>query len=219
MNLKEFLDYRPNCPICDHKLSMGFLSTKKQRIRYENDGLIVVFNMRPLNKGQKAYQVGYSFSLKDNTWCTEFYNKDGVKFENEAPEHLRHRFKEYHEHVYPYKFYRTCGKCSSYHCDTSGFNLNFKKGTYPAIKIHSEYFGMRQALDKTNKIYKLYNNYSNGKSTLIYCQNPMAELTQYDYLVMSNRLVDGMDTINTSLIKFTTANETMERIQKLLIFS
>lgn len=215
MNLREFLDYRKTCPLCGNDLSIIFHSQKKQTIRIEDGRLLIVFRLDALKKKQIDYKVGYSFGYNDNSCYVEFYTKDNKRFDNDIPDFLIKRFKELDRNLVSYKFYRHCSKCCCYNYCSSGFHLYFKEARTNNLMVSTEYFGMNLKLGIDDyKVYKLYNNYLESKSTLMVEKCHSLLLARDDW-----GLHPGSGIIDTSLIRFTTKEETIDRIQKLLVFS
>jgi len=216
MNLQEFLDYRECCPICSNKLVTAFHSQKRQVIKFEDGRLVVVFRLDGLKKHQIDYKVGYSFCLTDNTWYAEFYNQDDKRFEVDSPGFLRERFKELDKNLGGYKFYRHCGWCRRYNYSTNTFNLNFKTGGIDKLCMCMEYIGMSAPIDKGFKIYRMLNDYMSNKTTLLFGKQSDEEAAKYDASV-GPKFLDLLET--NSIIKFSSPQETADRIDKLIVFS
>lgn len=215
MNLQEFIAYRECCPICNQRLITSFHSEKKQTLRFEDNRLLVVFWLNALKKHQINYKVGYSFSLTDNSWYAEFYNKDDKRFESDTPEFLRNRFKELDKNLGGYKFYRHCTSCRRYNYSTNTFNLDFQSGTVKKMCLNMEFIGLSTQLDDGYKVYRLLNDYQSNKSTLMYGKRTTEEHTQYYSLVGAHKF----DLLETPIIKFTSAQETVDRLGKIILFS
>ncbi len=215
MNLQEFLSYREHCPICNSKLVTCFHSEKKQSIRIEDNRLLVTFWLNALKKHQINYKVGYSFGLTDNSWYVEFYNKDDVRFEIDSPQFLRDRFKELDSNLGSYKFYRHCTECRRYNYSTNGFALNYKKARINKLCLNMEFFGLSIPTDDGHKLYRLLNDYMSNKSTLMFGRGAVDRLTYYDP-AGSNY---GFQLLKTPLIKFTSSAETIDKLNKIILFS
>lgn len=215
MNLQEFIAYREKCPICENKLITNLHSQKRQTIRFEDNRLLVVFRLDALKKHQIDYKVGYSFSLEDNSWYVEFFNQDDKRFETDSPLFLRDRFKELDKNLGGYKFYRHCTWCKRYNYSTNTFYLNYKTGMVDKMCMNMEYVGLSTPVDKGYKIYRLLNDYMSSKTTLMYGKQRNEESTKYDFSVG----VKFLDILETPVIKFTSAQETVDRLGKLIIFS
>ena len=219
MNLQGFLDYRNKCPLCDADLVTSFHSNKKQSVKWEDNRMLVIFRLDALKKKQIDYKVGYSFGLKDNSWYVEFYTKDDKKFENDSPDFLRARFKELDKNLGTYRFYRHCAKCVCYNYMSNTFILDYK-GTTGDLTINLEYIGMHRQLEDRYRLFKLSNDYILSKSTIVFGKTETLMVARDDFGMHTMKTQgDWLDEIQTSLIKFTTKEETMDRIQKLIVFS
>lgn len=221
MNLKEFITYRNNCPICNDKLSTFFHSEKQQSFKYEEDRMVVIFRMDGLKKHQINYKVGYSFGPEDNSWQVEFYNQDGIRFEKDSPYHLMDKFRELNKNLGLYKFYRVCTapKCHRYNYSTNQFSLKYKRHNIGDLSIKTEYIGMTMPTENGYKIFKLLNEYASpSRSTVVYGKHKEESIARDDW-GMHNPPLDNLDILQTHIIKFSSKEETMERINKLIIFS
>jgi len=225
MNLKEFLEYRKICPICSDVLVTSFHSQKKQIIRYEDDRFVVIFRLDALKKKQINYKVGYSFGFENNSWHVEFYSQDDKRFENDSPNFLRDRFKELDKNLGQYKFYRHCTGCCCYNYSSQDFYLDYDLGLIEELIVNVEYIGMLQPVESGFKVYKLLNDYGGGKSTIVFGRHHSELIARSDAGVVNKgpfittSYGSNLDMIQTPIIKFTSNEETMERINKLLIFS
>lgn len=226
MNLKQFFDYRKTCPICDDVLVTSFHSQKKQSIRYEDNRFIVIFRLDALKNKQINYKVGYSFGLEDNSWYVEFYFQDEKRFENDSPNFLRERFKELDKNLGQYKFYRHCTGCCCYNYSSNDFYLDYDLAVINDLTVNVEYIGMLQPVETGFKVYKLLNDYGGSKSTIVFGRHPSENIVRSDAGVINRQQYGNyyssafnLDMIQVPLIKFSSKEETMERISKLLIFS
>jgi hypothetical protein len=77
---------------------------------------------------------------------------------------------------------------------------------------------MSSPADDGYKIYKLLNDYNLKTSTLVFGRHKDEIITRHDWGV-GNPPLDSLDMIQTNLIKFTSKEETMDRLGKLIIFS
>jgi hypothetical protein len=225
MNLQQFINYRKDCPICDKQLKLAFHSKKQQSYRYEDGRLIFLFDLRALKKGQTHYKVGYSFGLEDNSYYIEFYTSKDKRFDDEAPDFLRARFKELDKNLLAYRFFKYCPGCSCYNYFSNNFLL--KKTLTVQLGVETEYIGMHQPIDNRYKIYKLLNNYTDGVSFLIYGKHWSEDMARDDSDMLGNNPnptnlnINGskLELIQTPLIKFVSKQETMARLNKLILFS
>lgn len=215
MNLQEFIGYREKCPICDNKLITCFHSQKKQYLRFEENRLLVVFWMNALKKHQIDYKVGYSFGLTDNSWYAEFFNKDDVRFENDSPQFLRDRFKELDKNLGGYKFYRHCTLCQRYNYSTNTFQLDYQTATVKKLCLNMEFIGLIAPIDDGFKVYRLLNDYMSNRSTLLFGKVIAEQTTYFDPAGSAH----GLQSLQTPLIKFTTPIETVDKLNKIILFS
>jgi len=220
MNLKEFIDYRKNCPLCDTQLKLALHSKKQQSHRYEDNRLLFLFNLNALNKKQKHYKVGYSFGLEDGSYYIEFYTYKEKRFDGETPDFLRERFKELDKNLLAYRFLKYCSRCSCYNYSSNNFLL--KNTSIGSLNIEMEYVGMIQPVGNKYKIYKLLNNYTDGVSSLIYGRHWSEAIARDDSggtAMIHSPAGYKLEMMQTSIIKFISKEETMRRLNKLIIFS
>lgn len=226
MNLSEFLEYRSSCPMCGDKLTTFLHSQKQQSVKYEEDRLVFQFRMDGLRKQDAHYKVGYSFGMKDNSWYMEAYQYD-MRIDNYITTRIMERFKELDKNLGAYAFYRRCTapKCYCYNYVSNRFHLSYATGQIinltdrgPVLRVRTEYIGMVTPLDKGFTIYKLLNDYGGNRSNLVYGRHQDKHLARSDW-GQNNPPIQDMDFLQTSIIKFSSKDETMDRIHKLLVFS
>lgn len=213
MNLKEFINYRFKCPLCDSPLAMSFHSKKWQNMKYEGDRMNIMFRMDKMNRSRKPYKIIYSFALNDNSFYIDFLSKEEQPFENEAPKHLMVRFRELDKNLKSYRFYKDCASCGCYMYSSNRFNLDFKKAVVHDLYIQDEYFGLSTPTTNGYRVFKLTNNYALNQSTLIYG----TEVS--DVWKRSDSNCHDMDMLRLSLLKFSSKDEMIDRLKKLLVFS
>lgn len=224
MNLNEFLSYRIYCPICNNKLITKFHSNRKQKIRYENDRLLVIYPMFSLKRTEKHYQAVYSFGMYTNEFYIDFYDKNGIKLEY-IPLSIISRFKSLNENLFRtttsglFQFYRSCNICNNYYYINNHIDpnlLNIKSCDY---SIYMEYFGLLQECKDGYNAYKLYNIYKDKKSCFVYGKINLENMSLYKKgfnVIKSN---DFRNSIETELITFNNVEKTIERLNKLILFS
>lgn len=226
MNIEEFLNYQTTCPLCGDKLTTFLHSQKQQSVKYEENRLVFQFRMDGLKKQDAHYKVGYSFGMKDNSWQLEAYQYD-MRLDNYITSRVMERFKELDKNLGSYIFYRRCTSpgCYCYNYMSNKFHLSYATGQImnltdasAVLKVRTEYIGMSAPQDKGFKIYKLLNDYDSGKSNLVYGRYQDRHIARSDW-GQNNPPIQEMDFIQTAVIKFSSKDETMERINKLLIFS
>jgi len=214
MNLGEFLNTHKKCPICNYgSLTITFISSRKQIIRYEDDNLVVMMDLRSLKATGTDYKVGYYFSLKDNSFRIEFFNKYGEKFYDKVNVSLLDNFKEFSKNNKILSFQLKCSSCHKFGSSTKGFSLNYKECTTSNIELFWETFGF---VIKTNEDYKVIvmNNYHDSQESKIFYwrQNDGSIRYNYDYPESCSRL-------SLPLIPFISELETKNRLNTLLLFS
>jgi len=213
MKLREFLQIN-SCPFCNSTLKLYFHPRRWQSIRYEDNRLLLIFRMNGRSKKEQNYKVGYSFDLDDNSWYIDFFMMEDVRFNNTVPNYLRTRFRNLDANLPKYRFYKSCLKCSRYECATNFFTLNFKTCKVDLHLAH-EYFGLIQSLDKgLYRICKLSNNYTVNQSSITYYRSETAVWARSDCGLRMNN-----DIQVPGIIKFSSNDETMNRINKLIVFS
>lgn len=226
MNLKEFLNYRTSCPLCDNNLSTFFHSQKQQAVKFEEDRLVFQMRMDGLKKYAANYKVGFSFGREDSSWQIEVYQSDS-RLDSYLTTSVMDRFKELSKNLGSYKFYRQCThpKCNRFNYSSNLFNLNFKTGKVQGLtngdsdlNIQTEYIGMVEPVDGVFKIYKLLNDYSRSTSTLVYGRWTDEYIARADWGT-THPPIDSLGLIQIPLVRFSSKVETMNRLNKLLLFS
>jgi hypothetical protein len=212
MNLQEFIDLRRDCPMCGTALITKF-SSRKQKVKLEDNRFIAVFVMRGMRSCEPDYEVGYSFGIQDNSLAIEFYNEWDMR--NQASIYMCNLFKKFHGNQnVGHRFIRTCGFCFKYEMDSKPVGLDLKTSTFSSIQKDDETFVWST---KTEEGYKfvLLDNYSDP--------GPSSEIctwrSENDYRVESAAPPRASITRNLPQIPFISKEETGERIKKLLIFS
>ncbi len=216
MNLKEFIDHKQYCPICDTQLITEFHSSRKQVIKIEEHRFVVFFALDGLKAGQKPYAMSYSFDLSDLSFQVEFYTKDRSSRFETAHDFLVNRFRELHKNLKQFQFVRKCSFCRKYRYSTDKFQLDLKTATFPDLTVWSEEFGLVHLLDKNeHRIFKLRNIHGEGSSTLIFCKgsphDAEVEYTMPKWLPTTE--------LKLPLIPFVSKEETTQRLNNLLIFT
>lgn len=226
MNLREFLNYRTSCPLCDNNLSTFFHSQKQQAVKFEEDRLVFQLRMDGLKKYAANYKVGFSFGRDDGSWQLEVYQSDS-RLDSYLTTSVMSRFRELNKNLGDYKFYRQCThpKCNRFNYSSNLFKLNFKEGRIqgltrgtPDLNIQTEYIGMTEPVEGGFKIYKLLNDYAKPSSTLVYGRYPDEYIARADWGT-THPPIDSLGFIQMPLVRFTSRVETMDRLNKLLLFS
>lgn len=217
MKLREFFAYRKDCPVCKSPLATSFHSQKKQKVRYEDDRYLVLFDLKPIKKQQLSYKVGYSLGLDDNSVYIDFYTKDEVRLDT-SPFHLMERFRELDFNLKDYKIYKHCTACRRYNYSTEYLKLNYKNCSMGDITVNSEYIIMVHPSGGDGyKVYKMLNYYNAKETWLNY-----GKVKTDDIIISPNpdaAMMELPNMLRTCIIPFTSHDETMNRLGKLITFS
>lgn len=216
MNVETFLNHKKVCPLCGELLSTTFHSKRRQKIRYENDRLIVIFDMPSLNKSDVFYKACFSIGMKNNDFYIDFYDKNDNILLNYNSTSALSRFLSFSYNLKDYKIYRSCCSCYNYLYSSNRFSLDFKNSTIGDLSCSTEHFGLSSNNQDGYKIYRLANFYEENKSVLFYdkmCNDV------FDDVKNQLLLIDLSGCVSTKLIDFVSKDETINRISKLLIFS
>ena len=217
MNLQEFIDERTMCPICNTALVTQFISSRKQKIKLENDRFVVVFVMKALSANHPDYEVGYAFNPKDNTFHIEFYSEwDHYKH---VPMHMIDKFKDFHKNLGVCKFIRKCAFCNRYSKSSISFDLNFKTGTldtkfYDGLQTAYESFGLTLPAEDGFKIMFLNNFNTMGKSEIFWFRSDMESSARIDWMLPQKH-----NKVIVDMIPFISKEDTTKRINNLLTFA
>lgn len=218
MNLREFIDTRTTCPICDTALITQFISTRKQKIKIENDRLVAIFVMKGMRVNQPDYEIGYSFDLDTNQFMVEFYSE--WDHHGQVPMHLIEKFKEFHKNLGPCKFYRRCTFCNRYAKCSTPFTLDFRKqsldtGFWESLSIAYESFGLSLPAEGGFKIMHLSNFYmAEEQSQLIWFRSESESDARLDWAMPNKRSERQLP-----LVPFISKEETARRLNNLITFA
>ena len=160
MNLREFLGYRDNCLSCGDRLSVRFLSTKKQTHRLEKGKFISIFDMNGMNKNQKSYKVEYCVDMVDGSLSIDFHDqKDNVEFNNSIPLRIISIFNKFHKNVTRPKISKGCWNCDQYYYESSDLVFDFKNSKLNEFEIRDEWARFSLPTNDKFKIYEIWNQY------------------------------------------------------------
>ncbi len=218
MNLREFIDQRTHCPICDTALITQFISSRKQKIKIIDDRLVAIFVMKALKTNQPDYEIGYSFDLDKNHFLVEFYSE--WDHHSQIPMHLIEKFKEFHKNLGPCKFYRRCTFCNRYAKCSTPFTLDFRKqsldtGFWETLSLAYESFGLTIPTENGFKIMHLSNFYmAEEQSQLTWFRSDSESEARLDWSVPSNRSSKKLP-----LIPFVSKEDTTKRLNNLITFA
>lgn len=223
MNLKEFIDQRINCPICDTSLITNFISNRKQKIKIENDKFVVIFVMKALRTNQQDYEVGYAFNPLDNTFSIEFYSEwDNT---NHVPMHLIEKFREFHNNLLSTtsgigRFIRKCTFCNRYTKSSTHFNLDLKNSKldtllWDGLQIAYESFGLSIPAEDGHKIIHLSNfHVPQPQSRIMWFRADKEDHTRLDWTLPAK-----YSEVTVPLVPFISKEETTKRVNNLLTFA
>jgi len=208
MDLDNFLKYRSHCPLCSNNLNLIFHSKKRQKIRKENGRTLIILPMDPINRrNEKLYHAGFSLSPNDNSLFVDFYDDKNQLIEI-IPVSLLKKFHYFNHNLGSYKFYKICNICNKYYYESDYFDLDLPNSRVGKFHVSYEFFSMYKPIQDGYQCFKLLNNYDYDESTLHFYKS--ADQQTYPCNEKSMKL---------DLIKFTSKNETMNRLEKLILFS
>jgi len=162
--------------------------------------------MTSLRSNSASYEVGYSINPNDNSFFMEFYSRNGKRFET-IPLSLIDMFKEFNQNLSSYRLYKHCNSCKEYTYESNKFLVDLQKQNFGDLFINVECFVM----NKDDKVFGLVNNYNREKSILTVGKRGI-DLETWNF---SNHEY----VIETALINFVSKEETLNRLNKLLLFS
>lgn len=218
MNLREFIDQRTNCPICDTALVTQFISSRKQKTKLIDDRFMVIFVMKALKTNQQDYEIGYSFDLDSNHFMVEFFSE--WDHHAQVPMHLIEKFREFHKNLGICKFYRKCTFCNRYTKSSIPFMLDFKHQKmdtqlWDGLQIAYESFGLSLPADDGFKIMHLSNfHILEPRSNLIWYRADSESYARLDYTLPNTRSEKTLP-----LIPFISKEETTKRLNNLITFA
>ncbi len=218
MNIKEFINQREKCPICDTALITQFISSRKQKIKFIENRLVAIFVMKEMRVNQPDYEVGYSFDMDGNTFQVEFYNEWDQS--NQVGIHMLDKFKEFHKNLGQCKFHRRCSSCNRYTMTSTHFHLDFKKqrldGPLP-FAVAYESFGLTIPVEDGFNVVMLSNFELPGlvkKSSIRWFRSESEDGARLDYV-----LPQRYSSVDVDYIPFVSKEETSKRLSKLILFA
>ena len=218
MNLREFIDERTHCPICDTLLITQFISNRKQKIKMIDGRFVAIFVMKGMRVNQPDYEIGYSFDLDSNHFMVEFYSEwDNYGI---VPLHLIEKFREFHKNLGGCKFFRKCAFCNRYTKSSTPFSLDFKNQKtdtqlWDNIQVAYESFGLSLPTENGFKIMHLSNYHIlEPQSSLIWFRSDSESSARLDYSLPNARSEKKL-----AMIPFVTKEETTKRVNNLITFA
>jgi len=176
MILQEFLDYRKTCPVCQNRLTTSFHSHRKQSSKTYDNRFMAIFNLTPLNKAGKDFKVGYGFGFTDLSFVVEFFTKAEELLYNKTDQFLIDRFKELHNNLRIYRFYRDCDSCRQYRYVSTEVKLDFKNSVYYNLDVGHEIMSFSQPINDGYRVYHLVDIINsdegpNPSAVLFFCKS------------------------------------------------
>lgn len=213
MNLRDFLNYRTNCPLCDSTMITYFHSRRQQSIKYEDGRLSVSFLLNAVGKKQTNYKGAYSFGMDDNSFRIEFYTKDDVHYYDRSPDFLISRFKELHKNLKDFRFFRDCKHCFAYRYVSSFFDFDYETSTIEHLRVSQENVILTHKMnDESYRIFRLNNSLLINES----------ELTFWKSTTKAHNL-QSFETSGTvfclPLIPFVSKEKTIARLNDLIVYT
>jgi hypothetical protein len=218
MNIRDFINQREKCPLCDTTLITQFISFRKQKNKFIENRLVFVFVMKEMKLNQSDYEIGYSFNIDDNTFQIEFYNEWDQT--NQVGVHMLNKFKEFHKNLGACRFYRRCTFCNRYCMTSTSFTLDFKRQIFNhQIPFGNDYevFGLTTPVEGGFNIVILCNFEKSGlvkKSDVQWFRSDKEESARLDH-----SMPPRYSTIEVDYIPFVSKEETSKRLNKLLLFA
>ncbi len=220
MSLKEFLEFRKKCPICDSpNLSVHFISKKKQEHSSDNISYTVKMPLLDLSH-QRQGDISYSFSLIDNAFHIDFHDIQGNKMQNFCPTSFLKKFIKLNSNIKTQYFYKLCGSCKRYNYISNPFRFDLKLATVNnslgKIGVDTEYLGLLQKRENDYKLFRVVNYFNFQKSVI-----------EYGYDDKINSLYTEMDAseeplfsnFEIPLINFVSEEKMIDRLSRLIVFS
>ena len=214
MNLKEFLDYRRACPICNNNLTVSFHSNRRQLIRLENNKMVVIFRLEPLRRKHIVYQIGYCFDIESQSFSIEFYTQDHIRFEKDVPLFLLDRFRELDKNLKSYRIHKNCMMCRRYHYSSGKLIFDYKNCLVSGMEIELERIGLSQLTTNGYRIYRL-DSFPKDSETHLNCWVSDHE----EEAIINYGCPWYAQKFSLPLIPFVSKEETTERLKTLLTFS
>jgi hypothetical protein len=217
MNLKEFIGLQDRCPICDTALITRFISSRQQRTKFIENRFVAIHTLKAINKDNiPDYQVGYSFSLDDDSFCVEFYTEWDTA--NSIPTHLIDKFKEFYKNTNGpnYRFARHCLFCHKYIAYSTAIDFNLKTCRTGEMQKEMESFIFILPGEERFRAIKLTNKFLPDSTSELKCWQVDREgYAKVDQAVPHNHtVVSGL-----SHIPFVSKEKTRDRLNGLITFA
>lgn len=221
MSLKEFLEFRKECPICNNpNLSTYFTSKKNQEHLLDSDCYTIKMPLLDLSH-QRQGDICYSFSLNDDTFWIDFCDKQGNEMRDHCPNSFLKRFIKLSSNMRIQYFYKLCDSCKRYNYISSSFVFDLKSGTTTAkfkeaIEIDTEYLGLFQKRENDYKLFRIINYFDKCKSSVEYGFDDKLDSLSTDSAIPNE---PNFYTLEMPMISFTSEEKMIDRLSKLIVFS
>jgi hypothetical protein len=207
VNVSEFLHTKTNCPFCNEKLVIRFRENKSI-IKYIDNRLVAILDMKSLKRNQKNYKIGYSFSIEDNSFHIEFFDSTGNIINNVISTSLLAKFMELHRNLLFRHFSKKCNICKKYSLMSNDIVFDFNTQTISDLEVECEEFIFVTPADDQYKIVVMCNFYYPNQLSIIHFWRDVYDNNPND-----------RSTLTLPLIPFVSSKETLARLNGLLIFS
>lgn len=212
MNLKEFINHRSHCPICDAKLETKFISLRSQKTTLTDNKLSVLFNLKTLKNSLPDYQVIFDFDIDTGHFAIEFRTE--WDHTNQVPMHLIEKFREFYKNVGDCRFIRCCERCERYFLYSNKFTFKLSESRVGDLELHSENFSFTVPANDGVRIIGMFNQIHLSRTELCCWNGESEEDAKIRWLMWSGRPVQILP-----LIPFVSKQETTDRLNNLIIFS
>lgn len=216
MNLKEFIGQRDKCPMCDSQLITRFISSRQQTTKFIENRFVAIHTMKAMKNDQQDYQVGYSFSMDDDSFCVEFYTEWDTA--NMVPLHLIDKFKVFYKNTNGpnYRFARHCMFCHKYICYSSPIEVNLKAPRTGELQMEMESFIFILPGEEGCRAIKLTNKLLGApKSDLHWWLTDSEGYARIDKMMPHRHSA----LTNLSFIPFVSKDKTCDRLNGLITFA
>lgn len=215
MNLKEFIDYKHHCPLCNFSLKTLLHSDRRQSSETDIDSVSFVFTVLPAAiQKLPRYKVKYIFNLYEPKFRVEFFNEANKYIDAVSLSRIQ-SFVYLHNNLKAFRFLRVCSRCARYEYVSHKFDLALGQ-VVPAITPDYEVYCLQHTIDdEYTRAYQLINSIETKRTLLgFWKEDGISESCNY----ARERNPNGTY-IDLSLIPFVSKEETVERLNNLLIFT
>lgn len=221
MNLNQFVNYRPSCPLCSQPLILTFLSNKRKLITNDQQQLLAFFNLTISSTPKHPYRMSINFEQFSNYFTIDFYKKylpTSNPLNTKSPPltvfpvELIHATMKFMSLVKPYKFFNSCSMCLDYHAASNPISLDFDNNTFPPLNTELECFSFHQQLDDQYMFIKLVNNLLTKTSNIFYYKYQDEDFPKWE--LSTNYRVPK---IKTNLIQIS--DNILDKLNKIILLS